>query len=456
MDFAKFMSFIRRKEAAAATSGPAPSSPASATPVAPPPAAQRPQPASAAATPVAAGGDVVTSAIEDFGAIQEILGDSDTMVRMPCSVALANLAPDLRGPLWKTDAFPRSEIEIDKIDLLTQLKRGRVVYKLSDLAVMLPEGWVQNKPDAMVELSLPAVVEALPDDLFKGADQVSDDVIEVAGMRDYFAPKVAEGAPASEALPAEAAAPAAAPAARERPVAPARKTIHVPAHLAAAAWNGVEESPDAGVQSVDINTATLDQMLQIPGIGRARAEAILAFRQANGPFKGIYELAEINGVGRRLFIKLTGLNPAPTKRRDRHEVLNRLLGFDAGVRPTLIQIAEATTQVLGAAGCVIAGPDGIALARSSSLGEDGDRIAALVPPLLRRTRRPLRRLSGTTENCLVLPAVKPPLLLASFAHDSFIVALKPDTPLDATVPKALEVARELEWMLGPRMTVRGN
>ena len=51
-------------------------------------------------------------------------------------------------------------------------------------------------------------------------------------------------------------------------------------------------------ETVDINTAdvaTLDRVLL--NIGPAKAAAIVAFREANGPFKRIEDLGEVKGIG---------------------------------------------------------------------------------------------------------------------------------------------------------------
>ena len=53
-------------------------------------------------------------------------------------------------------------------------------------------------------------------------------------------------------------------------------------------------------QAVNINTAdaaTLSKALN--GIGQARAEAIVAYRKKNGPFKSIKDLTKVSGVGSR-------------------------------------------------------------------------------------------------------------------------------------------------------------
>lgn len=54
----------------------------------------------------------------------------------------------------------------------------------------------------------------------------------------------------------------------------------------------------AGGERVNINTAdaaTLDRVLD--GIGPSKAEAIVEYRKANGPFKSIDQLVSVKGVG---------------------------------------------------------------------------------------------------------------------------------------------------------------
>lgn len=56
--------------------------------------------------------------------------------------------------------------------------------------------------------------------------------------------------------------------------------------------------PAHAVEKVDINTAdaaTLDRVLV--NIGEAKAEAIVAHRKANGPFRSAEQLAEVKGIG---------------------------------------------------------------------------------------------------------------------------------------------------------------
>lgn len=54
---------------------------------------------------------------------------------------------------------------------------------------------------------------------------------------------------------------------------------------------------------VNLNTATVQELMLLPGIGQAKAEAIVTYRQAH-PFKDTSELTEIKGIGPKLFDKM--------------------------------------------------------------------------------------------------------------------------------------------------------
>ncbi|MGW7774796.1 ComEA family DNA-binding protein [Pseudomonas machongensis] len=67
----------------------------------------------------------------------------------------------------------------------------------------------------------------------------------------------------------------------------------------------VEHAPtvslDAASEKVSLNTADAASLqLRLTGIGSAKAEAIVAYREANGPFKTVDELLEVKGIGSTL------------------------------------------------------------------------------------------------------------------------------------------------------------
>ncbi|MGJ8513639.1 ComEA family DNA-binding protein [Carnimonas bestiolae] len=53
----------------------------------------------------------------------------------------------------------------------------------------------------------------------------------------------------------------------------------------------------AAPQAIDINSANVSELVALPGIGKAKAEAIIAERDANGPFVDSEDLARVGGIG---------------------------------------------------------------------------------------------------------------------------------------------------------------
>lgn len=58
---------------------------------------------------------------------------------------------------------------------------------------------------------------------------------------------------------------------------------------------------------VDLNTATVESLDALPGIGPVIATRIVAWRAANGPFRTIEELGEVSGIGDAILAQLRSL-----------------------------------------------------------------------------------------------------------------------------------------------------
>ena len=52
-----------------------------------------------------------------------------------------------------------------------------------------------------------------------------------------------------------------------------------------------------GSGTVNVNTATAEELQLLPGIGAARADALIELRQERGGFKSLEQLKDVKGIG---------------------------------------------------------------------------------------------------------------------------------------------------------------
>ena len=62
----------------------------------------------------------------------------------------------------------------------------------------------------------------------------------------------------------------------------------------------------SGSEPLDLNLADASALDALPGVGPARARAIVAYRQANGPFHAVQELSRVPGIGPAALARLQG------------------------------------------------------------------------------------------------------------------------------------------------------
>lgn len=65
--------------------------------------------------------------------------------------------------------------------------------------------------------------------------------------------------------------------------------------------------PTAPAGPVSLNTATVDQLDTLPGVGPVLAQHIVDYRTQHGGFRSVDELREVNGIGDRRFADLRAL-----------------------------------------------------------------------------------------------------------------------------------------------------
>lgn len=56
---------------------------------------------------------------------------------------------------------------------------------------------------------------------------------------------------------------------------------------------------------LNINTATLEQLQELPGIGKTLAQRILDYRNTHGPFERLSDLSLVEGIGLDIIERIT-------------------------------------------------------------------------------------------------------------------------------------------------------
>ena len=70
--------------------------------------------------------------------------------------------------------------------------------------------------------------------------------------------------------------------------------------------SSTQEVGQAATTFVNINTATLEELDALPGVGPATAQAIIDDREANGPFASEEDIMRVSGIGEKKYEKLKG------------------------------------------------------------------------------------------------------------------------------------------------------
>ncbi len=60
-------------------------------------------------------------------------------------------------------------------------------------------------------------------------------------------------------------------------------------------------------KKVNLNTASVQELIELPGIGEVLAVRIVAYREEHGPFQSLDALKQVSGIGDKLVEKIRDL-----------------------------------------------------------------------------------------------------------------------------------------------------
>ena len=83
-------------------------------------------------------------------------------------------------------------------------------------------------------------------------------------------------------------------------------TVSVQRPIAVEADNA-RDAQDDGPKLLDLNTATAEDLQELPGVGPAIAERIIAYREMCGQFLDPEQLLEVDGIGPSKYEKIKDL-----------------------------------------------------------------------------------------------------------------------------------------------------
>ena len=201
-------------------------------------------------------------------------------------------APDVPPPSW------RQRVEL-LVNPPRQLHAAQVVAAAAGLMVVALLGWflLRQPPGPPVEDVLPMAAASGSTPSTTAAAEL---VVHAAGaVRAPGVYRLPDGARVADLLEVAGGPAADADLDRLNLAAPLvdGAQVYVPRQgeaVPSGAWGGSASQPTG---PLDLNTATVEQLDALPGVGPATAQAIVAERERRGGFRSVDDLLDVRGIG---------------------------------------------------------------------------------------------------------------------------------------------------------------
>ena len=142
-----------------------------------------------------------------------------------------------------------------------------LLVKLLMLAVTVGVLYWAVNPETTAEPEQAVMVQPLTADAEEGGDESGE------------APQVQKDAPPKQVRVAAASSPA-------RPASPPRRAVTFP---------------------LDINSARIEELMALPGIGETLAQRVVEYRKSHGRFRSVDELRKVRGIGEKRMEQISPL-----------------------------------------------------------------------------------------------------------------------------------------------------
>lgn len=86
-----------------------------------------------------------------------------------------------------------------------------------------------------------------------------------------------------------------------------RAVVNESASLPVSAITQMVDNSEGNLGKINLNQATLEDLMTLPNIGEAKAKAIIAFRETYGDFENVDELLYVSGIGPEIYKGLADL-----------------------------------------------------------------------------------------------------------------------------------------------------
>jgi competence ComEA-like helix-hairpin-helix protein len=157
---------------------------------------------------------------------------------------------------------------------------------------------------------------------------------------------------------------------------------------------------EAPSTAFNLNSCTVEELLQIPGCTQSLAESIVRHRSRVGSFKKIEDLLEVPGMNSSAYSSLTG--EAPPKSSIPQD-LTELLGFPEDQKITLKDVTERIGCWPDVTGCVLGQGNGLSLVGSVPKNFDKAAIVAFAPRMFDGLNKSFGEIAGKEANELIIP-----------------------------------------------------